>query len=91
MAVSVSLTVSPAAPAHGATVTAVYAVSGNSGAPTPVTISGTATVGTDTFPVTASFTIPGAAAAPVTYAVPVCPGLVFKATANPAAFTAVVP
>jgi hypothetical protein len=92
MAVSVSLAVSPAAPAHGATVTATYAVSGNTSGPgTPVTITGTATVGGQSFPVTASFTIPGAAAAAVTYAVPTCPGLTFKQGPAANVFTAVVP
>lgn len=91
MSVSVTLTVSPAAPVHGAVVTATYVVSGNSGAGTPVSITGEATVGASSFPVSVSFTMPGAAAAAVTYAVPACPGLTFTATANPAAFTAVVP
>lgn len=92
MAVSVSLVISPTTtPAHGSTVTATYVVSGNTGAGTPVSITGTAVVGSASFPVTASFTLPGAPAAPVTYAVPTCPGLTFTPTANPAAFTAVVP
>jgi hypothetical protein len=94
MAVSVSLTISPTTtPAHGTSVTATYAVSGNtSGAGTPVSVAGTVTVGGQSFPVTGSFTMPGSgAAAPVTYAVPTCPGLAFQATANPAAFTALVP
>ncbi|HMG64281.1 MAG TPA: hypothetical protein VK599_15150 [Streptosporangiaceae bacterium] len=93
MAVTVSLTVSPAAPAHGSTVTATYAVSGNASGPgTPVTLTGEATVGGQSFPVTASFTIPSTAAAAMTFAVPTCPGLTFKASAaSPAVFTAVVP
>lgn len=92
MAVTVSLVISPTtAPAHGATLTATYVVSGNTGAGTPVALTGTAVVGSSSFPVTASFTLPGAAVAPVTYAVPTCPGLAFKATSSPAAFTAVVP
>lgn len=92
MAISVTLAVSPAAPAHGATVTATYAVSGAAAGPgTPVSVTGTATVGGQSFPVTASFTLPGAPAAAVTYAVPTCPGLTFKATAAANTFTAVVP
>lgn len=92
MTISVALAVSPAAPAHGATVTAAYTVSGNSsGAGAPVSLTGTATVGSSSFPVTASFTLPGAPVLAETFAVPTCPGLTFKATANPAVFTAVVP
>jgi hypothetical protein len=91
--VSVALSVSPSAPNHGDTVTATYTVSGLApSAGTPVAVNGSVTIGGGTpIPVTGSFTLPGAPAATVTYAVPTCPGLAFKATANPAVFTAVVP
>lgn len=90
--VSVAMTVSPAVPAHGATVTATYVVTGNTSGPgTPVVVSGSVTVDGTAIPVTASFTLPGAPSAAVTYATPTCPGLTFQPTANPAVFTAVVP
>ncbi len=92
MAISVSLSVSPAAPNHGDTVTATYTVTGNSGtAAVNASVSGSATVGSTTYPVSASVTIPAVAPLSQSFAVPACPGLTFAATANPAVFTAVVP
>lgn len=92
MAVTVTLTVTPAAPAHGATVTATYAVTGNDPGPAQSgTVSGKVTVGGTDIQVATTVTLPGTPALPVTYAVPACPGLTFAPTPNPAAFTAVVP
>lgn len=92
MAIAVTLAISPAAPAHGATVTCTYTVTGNTaGAGTPVSVAGTVTVGTSKFPVTASFTMPGAPAAAEVFAVPTAAGLTFKATSAANVFTAVVP
>ena len=91
-AVTVTLTVTPGSPAHGATLTAAYVVSGNADAPgTPVAISGSVTIGAVQFPVNTAFTMPGSPAAAVTYAVPTAAGLTFSPTSNPAVFTAVVP
>lgn len=92
MAVTASLTVSPSSPAHGATVTATYSVSGNNPiAPQVATVSGDANVGGQDFAVTTTLTLPGTPAAAETYAVPTCPGLTFTATADPHVFTAIVP
>ncbi len=91
MAVSVTLAVSPVSPNHGDTVTAAYSVQGVPSSRTPVTVQGSVTIGGNTpIPVSASFTLPGAADT-VTCTVPACPGLTFKPTADPAVFTAVVP
>jgi hypothetical protein len=95
MAIAASLSVTPAVPAHGAIVTAVYTVTGN--APGPVqsaTVTGSATVGGQPFSVSTTVTMPGTDAQPVSYAVPSCPGLTFTVSpADPsgATFTAVVP
>jgi hypothetical protein len=92
MAVTVTFDVTPKPPAHGDTVTAVYTVQGND--PTPgksATVNGSADVGGQVFAVSTTITAPGVPALPVTYAVPTCPGLTFKATADPWVFTAVVP
>lgn len=92
MAIAVTLAISPTAPAHGATVTATYTVTGNSsGAGTPVSVSASVTIAGKAFPVTASFTMPGAVAAAETFAVPTAAGLTFKATSAANVFTAVVP
>lgn len=92
MAVAASLTVSPAAPAHGQTVTATYAVSGNNPvAPTVAAVTGDANVGGQDLIVTTTLTLPGTPAAVETFAVPTCPGLTFTATADPHVFTALVP
>ena len=59
MAVAVTLAVSPAAPAHGATVTAVYTVTGNAGTPGgAATISGSANIGGTAYAVTTTVTMP---------------------------------
>lgn len=92
MAVTATLTVTPAAPGHGDTVTATYSVAGNdAGPPQSGMVSGVVTVGGMTLQVSTTVTLPGTPAQPVTYAIPTCPGLTFTATANPAVFTAVVP
>lgn len=92
MAISATLTVTPAAPNHGDTVTAVYAVQGNDpSAPSVATVTGEATVGTDQLSVTTTITLPGVSALPETFAVPTCPGLTFVPTSNPTTFTALVP
>jgi len=92
MPVTATLTVIPAAPAHGATVTATYAVQGNSPGPgSSATISGIATVGGQDIQVSTTVTLPGAPALPESYQVPACQGLTFTATADPHVFTAVVP
>jgi hypothetical protein len=92
MAVSASLTVAPAAPNHGDTVTATYAVQGNDPAPpTSATVSGDANVGGEDFEVSTTVSLPGTPALPETFAVPTCPGLTFSATGAPEVFTAVVP
>lgn len=91
MAVSVSLSVSPGAPASGATVTAEYVVEGNGSPAGTVTVTGSAEIGSVTYPVSASFTLGGAPAAPETFAVPTAPGLTFTATSQANVFTAVAP
>lgn len=95
MAIAVTLTVTPAAPAHGATVTAVYTVTGNAPGPSSkTTVSGDVTVGGQDYQVAGTITMPGTAALPVSYAAPVCPGLSFAvspADSTGATFTAVVP
>lgn len=92
MTVTATLTVTPASPAHGNTVTATYAVSGNDPVP-PVTetVSGDATIGGNVIHVTTSLTLPGTPAAAQSFAVPTAAGLTFTATANPLVFTALVP
>lgn len=92
MAVTVSLAVSPAEPAHGDTVTATYLVSGNDPVdPKSATVSGLATIGDQTYNVFTLVTLPGTAALPESFEVPVCEGLVFAATEDPKVFAAVVP
>jgi len=92
MAISAALTVTPAAPNHGDTVSAVYTVTGNTGSPGQAgTVTGTATVGGVPYGVSTTITLPGTAPLPVSYALPACAGLTFTATADPATFTAVVP
>jgi len=92
MAVTVSWQVTPAAPNHGDTVTAVIDVNGNDEIPAaPVTARGSATVGTQVFNLDAVVTMPGTPALPVSYAVPTCPGLEFNPTDQPNIFTATVP
>jgi hypothetical protein len=92
MAVTVTLTISPIAPAHGATVTATYTVTGNTGTgSTTGTLTGTATIGGVAIPVTGTVTLPATGPLPQTFAVPTCPGLTFKVGSAPNVFTAVVP
>lgn len=87
MAISVTLTVSPAAPPAGGVVTATYAVSGLS-AGTPSTLETEAVIGGTEYEVTETFTPVTAA---VSYAVPACPGLTFTPSAATGSFTATVP
>jgi len=94
MTISVTLTVTPSAPAPGAVVTATYAVTGNNpGAGQTIGFSGSVTLGGVTYPgSTGALSLPGTPAAAVSYATPACPGLTFQNTAgNPAVFTATVP
>jgi hypothetical protein len=92
MPVSVSLAVTPAAPAHGSTVTAAYTVTGDvPAAGAPILVTGSVTVGGVAYDVEATATPAGKPAPTVTYAVPAAPGLTFAATPAPNVFTAVVP
>lgn len=95
MAITATLTVSPAAPAHGTTVTAVYSVQGNDPVPPQsATVSGVATVGGNPLNVSTTITLPGTPSQPVSFAVPTCPGLSFTVSPSDptgATFTAVVP
>ena len=98
MAITVSLNVTPTTPAHGATITATYVVSGNAGTPAgepqSASITGDVTVGGDTLHAVTTITLPGSLAVPPlaeTFAIPTAPGLTFVPVAgNPKAFTAVV-
>lgn len=91
--VTANLSVTPAAPKPGDTVTATYTVTGNDPGPArQATVNGTVQVGTDpAITVTATVTLPGTPAKPVTYEVPTCPGLTFTPTGDPRVFTAKVP
>ncbi len=90
--VSVSLSVSPSAPNHGDTVTAAYTVTGNDpGGATVGTVNGDVVIGGTDYKVSATVSLPGTPALAESFQVPVCPGLTFKATAQPNVFTAVVP
>lgn len=93
MSITAALSLSPAAPAPGAVLTARYAVSGvTPGTSWSLAFSGTVTVnGTAYDGASGSLTLPGAPAVPVTYQVPSCPGLTFAAAKDPAVFTATVP
>lgn len=96
MAITASITVTPAAPNHGDTVKAVYTVQGNDPVPpTQASVGGDVTVGTEDISVTTTLTLPGTAALPESFQVPTCPGLTFTVdtTDDPtgATFTAVVP
>lgn len=92
MAITAALTVTPSAPAHGAIVTATYAVQGNTGTPGGSgTVSGTTHVGGQDIAVSTTVTLPGTPALPESYDVPTAPGLTFTVTADPHVFTAVVP
>ena len=95
MAISAALTVSPAAPGHGTTVTAVYTVTGNDpGPPQQATVSGVATIGGNALNVTTTLELPGVKPLTELFAVPVCPGLSFApdpSDSSGATFTALVP
>lgn len=86
------LTVSPASPKHGQTVTATYTVTGNDGTPPQTAqVTGKAAIGDQLLDVTVSLTLPGTEPLPETFEVPIYDGLVFHETANPRVFTALVP
>lgn len=92
MPISASLTVTPAAPAHGDTVTATYAVTGNDPIPAQVgTVSGRVRVGDEDLDVSTSVTLPGMPALSESFATPTMAGLTFTPTADPRTFVAVVP
>jgi len=92
MPVSCDVNASPSAPAHGETVTVTYSVTGNDPIdPTSATITGRVVVGGTPYDVSTAVTLPGTPAASVTYDVPLCTGLSFISTSDPAVFTAVVP
>lgn len=92
MTVSVTLAVSPSAPAAGSVVTAAYSLSGATPAASQtLAFTGSAVLGGTQYEgVTGSFTLPGAGPS-VTYAVPTCPGLTFAKTATAGTFRATVP
>jgi hypothetical protein len=82
----------PSAPAHGATLTVTYSVTGNDPtAPSSARIEGSVVVGGVPYDVATSVTLPGSPAATVSFEAPTCPSLTFAATADPAVFTSVVP
>jgi hypothetical protein len=93
MAITATLTVTPAAPDHGDVVTATYAVQGNDAtAPKSAVVSGDATVGEQNLEVSTVLTLPGTFALPETFSLPTCPDLTFEADADdPHVFTALVP
>lgn len=92
MAISVSLTVVPAAPAHGDTVTATYVVVGNDPIPgQTLPVHGSVNIGGVDYVADGTLTAPGSPALVEQYAIPTCAGLTFVATANPRVFTAVMP
>jgi hypothetical protein len=89
MAVTVSLSVTPAAPASGSTLTAVYSVAGN--VATSAVVKGTAKIGTGLVDVTNTITLP---AESESFEAPTCAGLTFTqsaADATGATWTALVP
>jgi hypothetical protein len=90
MAISLTLTVSPGAPASGSVVTATYTVAGNAAVPGAVagTTSGEVTIGGVQYEAVTTISSPGTPAAAVTYVAPVCSGLKFAQTAQPNVFTA---
>lgn len=90
MTISLTLTVSPASPAAGQVVTAVYAVAGNSPVPgvTVATTSAEVAIGGTEYEEVTTISSLAAPAAAVTYSVPVCTGLVFAKTSQPNVFTA---
>lgn len=89
---TVTLTVNPPTPAHGATVTATYAVTGNEGTPAKTgVVTGSVQIGADTFNVSTTVTLPGTPGLPETFSTPTCPGITFAPTGDPRVFTALVP
>jgi len=89
---TLTLTLSPTAPAHGDTVTATYSVAGNDGVPArPVTVSGTATIDGQEFTASGVVTLPGTDPAPESFAAPTIDGQEFAATDDPHVWTYLVP
>lgn len=89
---TLTLTLDNDHPAHGDTVTATYTVGGNDGAPArPVTVSGTASIDCQEFTASGVVTLPGTDPLPESFDAPVCDGLTFVATDDPAVWTALVP
>jgi hypothetical protein len=92
MAVSVSMAVDNPTPAHGDLITVTYVVAGNDAVPAEEEeISGRGVVGGIQYVTTTLLTVPATPALPETFDVPVCAGLTFTATGDPAVFTATVP
>ena len=90
--VTLTLTITPAAPARGQTVTAAYVVNGNTGTPpTAATVTGQANVGGQTLDVATTLTIPGVDPLPESFAAPTCTGLSFVTNGDRHVWTAVVP
>lgn len=83
---TLTLTLSPANPAPGATVTATYAVTG-APADRVLTISGAATLDGAPMNATGTFTLTHA----TTFSAPTAAGMTFAATADPKVWTAVAP
>jgi hypothetical protein len=90
MAISLTLTVSPSAPASGSTITAAYTVSGNSPVPGAVvaTASGEVEIASVEYEEVTTISSLAVPAAAVSYVTPVCTGLTFAKTAQPNVFTA---
>jgi len=92
MPVSCDINVDDPLPQHGQTITVTYTIDGNDPIdPQGATITGRVVVGGIPQDVSTTITLPGTPAASVTYDVPLCSGLSFVSTGNPAVFTAVVP
>lgn len=92
MSVSCDINTDNSTPDHGDTLTVTYTVTGNDPVdPTGATLSGRVVVSGVGYDVSTSITLPGTAAASVSYGIPTCPSLTFQATADPAVFTSVVP
>lgn len=95
---TVILTVTPASPARGDTVTAEYIVTGNDGVPAgppqATELAGDVTIGDETLHVSTVLTLPGTPSVPPlpeTFGIPTGGGLTFTATDDPRKFTALVP
>lgn len=92
MAITASLTITPASPKSGDTITATYAVAGNDGEPAvEFPISGQVAVGGQPFDVSGVATKPAVPPLVEQYGKPTAPGLTFKPTADPHVWTALVP